>query len=81
MRDLMSKQKKLLDQWYQKNWIKIQERGGGLWWEPSDDAFSADLYEQLQAINDTEILYQNITRYIVDKIMSEKRNYLAERRK
>ena len=70
MRDLTSRQKKLLDAWYEKYKDKIQT--GILHFDSSDcPYFSYDFYEELEKINDTEVLYQNINHYISDKGMSK----------
>ena len=66
MRDLTCKQKRLLDKWYE--WNKEFIQIGLIWFEWSKcDFFSLELFEQLEAINDTEILSQNVNRYITDK--------------
>ena len=66
MRDLTRKQKRLLDKWYE--WNKEFIQIGLIWFEWGKcDFFSLELFEQLEAINDTEILSQNVNRYIADK--------------
>jgi len=64
MRTLTKKQKKLLDKWYEQNKdvpglaacdvVQLKE-------------FSYDFLCELEEINDTEVLYQEINRYISDK--------------
>lgn len=58
MRQLTSKQKKLLDQWF------IDYKPYSV-----DDLENAH-WEQLQQINDTEILWQEVNRYLSDKSFS-----------
>jgi len=56
----------LLDKWYQKNRAQVQV--GLRFFDVSNcDLFPYALLEQLQEINDTEILVQNINRYISEK--------------
>jgi len=62
MRKLTIRQKKLLDEWYEENKNK-----------PSmthffDMGINVELLEKLEEINNTEILYQEINRYMGDKI-------------
>lgn len=68
MRQLTRKQKKLLDEWYEENKEYIQS--GIMFFDLGDcDCFSSILLKKLEKINDTEILYQEINRYISDKGM------------
>jgi hypothetical protein len=70
MRALTSKQKKLLDKWY--NDQKAKGRTLGLWWSvDGDENFTGDLYQQIDDINPCELIYTNITNYIRDKAMEE----------
>lgn len=55
MRQLTVKQKKLLNVEMQKN-PAIQ----------SVDDLSSEVWDELEAINDTEILYQEVNRYLSD---------------
>lgn len=75
MRDLTAKQKKILDKWVNSQIEKDDTqkmihdnapftRGR---YNLSIEDFPADLYNQLEEINDTEILYQNVDRYLQDK--------------
>ena len=54
MRELTIEQKRLLD---------IQAKNGISSW----DDLSLEVIERLEKINDTEILYQNVNRYLNDK--------------
>lgn len=68
MRTLTKHQKKLLNNWFEENKEKLLDRGGILFFDVGEcDLFSGELYQRLQQINDTEILYQNINRYISDR--------------
>lgn len=56
MRQLTAKQKKLIKEW--------MDNGQP---EPRDvDDLSPEQWERLQAINDTEILYQEVNRFMCD---------------
>jgi|GEM_PF-1747191 len=66
MRQLTKKQKNLLDKWYSENKEDIQT--GICFFNWSDcEQFPFELFEKLEKINDTEILAQEINRYISDK--------------
>jgi len=69
MRGLTAKQKKLLDKWYEEN--KSKTRIGYFFDLGRCEAFSLGLLEKLEEINDSEILYQAINRYISDKVMEK----------
>lgn len=70
MRNLTSKQKKLLDTWYKEQKAKGKEFG--IWWVvEEDDNFSGELYEQIDSLNPCEIFYQNVNDYIQAKAMRE----------
>jgi len=56
MRKLTKKQKKILDQFKHINGI---------------DKLPYDVWDEIQEINDTEILYQNVDRYLWDNYSSE----------
>ena len=56
MRKLTKKQKKILDQFKHINGI---------------DKLPYDVWDEIQEINDTEILYQNVDRYLWDNYISE----------
>ena len=56
MRKLTKKQKKILDQFKHINGI---------------DKLPYDVWDEIQEINDTEILYQNVDRYLWDNYFSE----------
>jgi len=69
MRGLTVKQKRLLDAWYEENKKDV--------WVGFDlgrcDNFPLSLLRQLEQINDSEILYPEINRYLQDKAMNEGR--------
>lgn len=70
MRGLTVKQKKLLDKWYQENKSRII---GGLVFDLGKcDLFSGELFEELEEIHNTEVLYQEINRYIQVKVLDER---------
>ncbi len=59
MRQLTSKQKKLLDKWFME-------------YRPMDvDSLELEHWEILESINDTEILWQNVNRYLGDKLTEQ----------
>lgn len=63
MRDLTVKQKKLLNKWCEEH----SDIAGNMWFDISDcDEFTPEFLNQLEQINDTEILIQNIERYVQD---------------
>ncbi len=65
MRALTAKQKKLLDVWYVEK--DIQNEPGIAVRDVVQELLPDDLWEELQAINDTEVLYQNVNNYINEK--------------
>ena len=69
MRRLTAKQKKLLDKWYEEN--KNKTHIGYFFDLGKCEVFSLELLQKLEEINDTEILYQEINRYIGDKVINE----------
>lgn len=78
MRTLTQKQKKLLDVWYEKNKNYIQTGINSFNWEDCK-YFPIELYDALEKINNSEILSQEINRYISDKGMSTiKEQYLRK---
>ena len=59
MRVLTSKQKKMLDQWYAE-------------YKPMNvDDLKYEDWQALSHVNDTEILWQEVNRYLGDKYMNE----------
>lgn len=60
MRELTAKQKKMLDGYI----VKYNFAGSPL---HSVYDLTSEHYEELQAVNDTEVLWQNVNRYITDK--------------
>jgi len=65
MRQLTKKQKNLLDKWLQEN----SPLPGLAVCDVVRDYLPNELWEELQKINDTEILYQNVNNYINDNCM------------
>lgn len=63
MRALTKKQKQFLDKWYKEHEHEI-----GLF-SNVFDIMTLDEMEQLEKMNDTEILFQNVEMYIKDKVM------------
>jgi hypothetical protein len=63
MRQLTKSQKKLLDKWFAAN-PSIYDM----------DSLSSEQRQTLQTINDSEILYQEVNRYLMDKKMSDNRS-------
>ena len=61
MRILTQQQKKLLDSWFEESKEELLI-SGGIFFVPSE------LRQKLIEINDAEFLFQNIDRYISDKI-------------
>jgi hypothetical protein len=72
MRALTAKQKKLLNNWFESWYTK--QTGTGFFKDTVlvgnfvDDVLPNELWEKLEQINDTEILYQNVNRYLSDKL-------------
>lgn len=64
MRVLNKRQKKMLDEWFATNWTGAGSISGV-------EDVPATLYEKLESINDHETIWQNINRYIMDKIMDK----------
>lgn len=69
MRRLTIRQKKLLNKWYEEN--KNKPDMTCFFDLEKCEKFSLELLEKLEAINNSEILYQEINSYIIDKIMEE----------
>jgi hypothetical protein len=66
MRELTTKQKRILDRWIKQNLKEIED--GICFFDLSKCAlFSYDLLVELEKINDTEILTQNINAYVSEK--------------
>ena len=68
MRTLTKRQKKLLDTWFEENKKELQERGEMFFDFEQNDLFPSQLRQNLVQINDAECLYENINRYIGDKV-------------
>ena len=73
MRDLTAKQKKILNNFIQSqlnkegSWEReISLFKGGRHFLDADD-LPSEIYAEIEAINDTEILYQNVDRYLGDE--------------
>ena len=62
MRQLTKKQKQFLDKWYQDN----KHNYNGLAVGDVSDLLTPDEWQTLVDMNDTEILSQNINRYVND---------------
>ena len=62
MRILNKRQKKIIDIWFDENW-----KGDYI----DVDNIPLDIYNEIEEINDHETIYQNINRYINDKIMEK----------
>ena len=58
---LLQKQKKILDDYFEKNRDNI-----GVFWEP--DELPQDVWDQLVAIKDSEVLYDFVRAYVTDKV-------------
>ena len=67
MRVLNKKQKKKIDEWFDKNW-----KGAGSL--SSSDDMPIELQDELERMNDHETIWQNINRYITDKAMENIHN-------
>jgi len=65
MRNLNKKQKKMLDKWFET--VKHESGLGAR--DIVQDLLPYDMWEELQAINDFETIYQRINNYINDKAM------------
>ena len=59
MRVLNKKQKKRIDEWFDKNWHGAGSIG------PGD--VPLELWDELEKMNDHETLCQNVNRYVLDK--------------
>lgn len=64
MRILNKRQKNIIDIWFDENW-----KGVGSFLDV--DNMPLDIYKKIEEINDHETIYQNINRYINDKIMDK----------
>lgn len=64
MRQLTARQKKLLDGWF----ISYAKEGHEL--RTYEDLYNLD-WKTLERINDTEILWSEVNRYLSDKIMEK----------
>ena len=63
MRNLTKKQKKLLDKFFET----IKDEPGLAVRDIVEDLLPYDLWIDLKAINDTEVLYHNVNGYLSDK--------------
>ena len=61
MRNLTAKQKKLLQEWFDKNY------DGGCKFQMSDK-IDYDTYEMIENIHPTEIHYQNVNNYLEELV-------------
>lgn len=72
MRELTAKQKKLLRKWFKESEPSREEKilmGKTNPLRTADD-LTTEQYEELEKINDTEVLYQNIN-YFLDELGNE----------
>jgi hypothetical protein len=73
MRNLTAKQKKIIDTYInsqitkENTWEREQSVFKGNLNYLDADCLPSELYAQIEAINDTEILYQEVNRYMEDK--------------
>ena len=65
MRVLNKKQKKMLDKWFET----VKDESGMGVRDVVADLLPVELWEELQAVNDHETIYNNINRYVNDKAM------------
>tara|TARA_R100000750_G_C2313639_1_gene83502 strand:- start:264 stop:512 length:249 start_codon:yes stop_codon:yes gene_type:complete len=65
MRQLTKKQKNILDKWMKENC----PLAGLALCDVVEDYLPNDLWEELQRINNTEILWQEVNRYVNDNCM------------
>jgi hypothetical protein len=63
MRKLNKKQKKVLDKWYET----IKHEHGLAVRDVVQDLMPTEIWDELEALNDFETLYNHINRYINDK--------------
>jgi len=63
MRTLNKRQKKILDNWFNKNWTGAGSIG-------TVEDLPIEIFEELERINDHETLYTNVNCYISDKAMT-----------
>jgi len=75
MRELTKKQKKLLDQWFAE--AEPSKEAEVLFGKTNElycvEHLTTEQFEMLEKINDTEVLWQNVNRYLMDKSMESKR--------
>ena len=65
MRKLTVKQKKILDKWIEE----VSPSPGLALCDVVEQYLPTKIWKELQRINDTEILYQEVNRYVNDKSM------------
>jgi len=72
MRDLTAKQKKLLREWFKKAEPTKKEKMlfGKMNSLRKVEDLSTEQYEELESINDTEVLYQNVNAFLHDLIFN-----------
>lgn len=73
MRELTKSQKKLLDNWFKEKEPTEKEKMFFGKQNPitNADALTTEQWDSLTKINDTEILYQEVNRYLMDKVMGD----------
>lgn len=67
MRNLTKKQKKMLDV-YVVSQLKKGKNFGLIYNCDEDEDFTSELYVKIENINPSEVFYQNVNRYISDKV-------------
>lgn len=75
MRQLTAKQKKVLDNFILSQIVPVEDRWqnrgapfkGGAFVLDVEDNLPPEIFAELEKINDTEILYQEVNRYLSDK--------------
>ena len=75
MRQLTSKQKKVLDKFIVSQTVPVEDRWtnndapfkGGNFVLDIEDSLPPEIMDELEKINDTEILYQEVNRYLSDQ--------------
>ena len=73
MRDLTKSQIKLLDRWFSEAEPSLEQKSlfGAINTFNNSGCLSAKQWEELERINDTEVLWQNVNNYLNDKLMGQ----------
>ncbi len=64
MRKLSKRQKKMIDTWFNENWIGAGSITGA-------EDIDANLFDAIERLNNFETLWQCMERYVIDKIMNK----------